>query len=246
MPSLSARLRMRLARLFWPHVSPFAVPERPTFIGDGLLTANGSDFLREARFQHAYAAAKATGSWWNHDLQWRAYVVAWAAMQGCALEGDFVECGVHRGGFSRMIAEYVELRRLPQKKLYMIDTYSGVPARFGGEKFQGGYVECYDDVVRAFADLPNAIIIRGEIPEVLETVPVEKVSFLSIDLNSVEPSIAALEHFWPRMSRGAVVVLDDYNFTFFHDQKEAFDAYAPTIGVEILSLPTGQGLLVKT
>ena len=83
-PLFGSRLRMRLARLFWPHVSPLPVPAEPTFSGDGLLTANGSDFLSDENFQRVYAAAKATGSWWHHDLQWRAYVIGWAALHGSA------------------------------------------------------------------------------------------------------------------------------------------------------------------
>jgi hypothetical protein len=88
-------------------------------------------------------------------------------------------------------------------------------------------------------------VVRGEVPEVLPEVAAERVCYLSIDLNSVAPSIAAAEHFWPRMSRGAAMVLDDYGFPQFSDQKPAFDSFAVGIGVPILSLPTGQGLLIK-
>jgi O-methyltransferase len=73
-----------------------------------------------------------------------------------------------------------------------------------------------------------------------------RICYLSIDLNCVEPSIAAADHFWPLMTAGAAMILDDYGFAGFLDQKTAFDAWARRTGVEILTLPTGQGLVLKS
>jgi len=253
--SLSARLRRRIAKALWPPAfappsrQPPPLPPALTYAGDGLFTQNNSDFLADERFRRAYAAGKATGSWWDHDLHWRAYVICWAAQRGAMLAGDYVECGVHRGGFSRMLAEYVDLAAMLAKKLYLVDTYCGVPDRFRsaaqGSDLDGLYAESYGDVVRTFAPYPNAVVVRGTIPEILPEVRPAQVCYLSIDLNCVGPSIAAVEHFWPLMAAGAVAVLDDYGFVNFRDQKRAFDAWAERIGTEILMLPTGQGLLIK-
>jgi hypothetical protein len=68
---------------------------------------------------------------------------------------------------------------------------------------------------------------------------------LSIDLNIVEPEIAAIEHFWPLLSSGAPVVLDDYGFEHHAIQREGMDRFAKAQGVKILTLPTGQGLILK-
>ena len=252
--SFAERVRIKLAMLLWPAV--FKQPQLPllpfeaSYVGDGLATAHGSDFLGDDLFQRSYKVGKATGSWWQCDVEWRAYVLCWAAMRGKSLDGDFVECGVHRGGFSRMILEYVGLERLPEKKLYMIDTFAGLPEPYkatpSAQLVAGKYDDCYEEVVATFAPYPNAVVIRGIVPDVLPRTDIERVCFLSIDLNCVEPTVAAAEYFWPRMTIGAAVVLDDYNFKAFADQKEALDAFAQRKGVEILSLPTGQGLLIKT
>jgi O-methyltransferase len=256
--SLSARLRRRIAMRLWPPVfeappTPALEPPPPpawaTYVGDGLATAHNSDFLEDECFRRAYAAGKATGSWWDYEVHWRAYVVCWAARLGLSLPGDYVECGVYRGGYSRMLAEYVDLGARQDKKLYLVDTYCGVPKHFisaGHEPWlESLYPDSYADVVRTFADFANAVVVRGEIPDVLREVRPQSVCYLSIDLNCVEPSISAAEHFWPLMSTGAAMVLDDYGFAVFHDQKVAFDAWAARHGVEILTLPTGQGLLIK-
>ena len=44
---------------------------------------------------------------------------------------------------------------------------------------------------------------------------------------------------------GAVVLLDDYAWATHRAQKEALDAFAAAHGAMILSLPTGQGLLIR-
>lgn len=81
--------------------------------------------------------------------------------------------------------------------------------------------------------------------DMLPEVKAEKVCYLSLDMNCAGPEMAAAEFFWGKMSGGAVMVLDDYGFSNFIRQKRAFDAFARAKGVEVLSLPTGQGLIFK-
>jgi hypothetical protein len=82
------------------------------------------------------------------------------------------------------------------------------------------------------------------VPATLAQAP-DRVAYLSLDMNMAFPEIAAAEHFWPRLSPGGVVLLDDYNWTSHVNQKRAFDAFAAERGLRVLGLPTGQGLLVK-
>lgn len=244
--SLSGKIRWRLSRLLWP--DPPASPAM--YSGDGLTTWHRADFLNDPRFRQAYAQAKAIGAWHGADIEWRAYTVCWAAMKARSLEGDYVECGVDRGGFSRAAMEYIGFRDLSHKRFFLVDTFAGIPAETlvddpNRELLMSRYEQTYDDVVRTFAPFPNAVIVRGKVPDVLPAVTAEKVCYLCIDLNTIAPSIAALEYFWDRLVSGAPVVLDDYGQTYFAGMKEEFDAFARLRGVEILSLPTGHGLLFK-
>lgn len=205
--------------------------------------------LDDPRFRHAYAEGAATGSWWHADVRARAAVVCWAALQGLRVAGDFVECGVHRGGYARMILDYVDFGAFPDRRFFLVDTFNGIPERFlAGEAklFETVYDDCYDEVVRTFSAFSNVRIVRGIVPDVLPEVVPDRVAFLSIDLNTPEPSAAALEHFWPRLSRGAAVVLDDYAFAWFAEQRQALDAAAARLGAPILALPTGQGLMIRS
>jgi hypothetical protein len=47
------------------------------------------------------------------------------------------------------------------------------------------------------------------------------------------------------MPAGAVVLLDDYAFTGCEAQKQAIDELAEELSFTTLSLPTGQGLIIK-
>ena len=47
------------------------------------------------------------------------------------------------------------------------------------------------------------------------------------------------------MTRGGVIIYDDYASPAHSEQKRALDGFAAALGVEILSLPTGQGLLLR-
>ena len=91
----------------------------------------------------------------------------------------------------------------------------------------------------------NAVVIQGVVPDILPDVPVDRVAFLHIDMNCAYPEKAALEFFWPRLSPGAIVLLDDYAYFGYELQAEAIDAAAVVLGVSVLSLPTGQGLIIK-
>lgn len=224
----------------------------PTFAQDGLVTRHNADFMGEERFARAYALGRATGSWPGGEPAWRTYVACWAAEKGCCIEGDFVECGVNRGGMSRAICHYVGFEKLP-KRFWLLDTYHGLDESLISEeeRAQGKnahrdyYTECYGAVCETFKPYPNVEVVQGVIPGTLSRVTAERVAYLSIDMNCVAPEIAAAEHFWDRLSSGAVIVLDDYGFELHEPQKRAFDDFARARGVSVLSMPTGQGLIFK-
>ena len=65
-------------------------------------------------------------------------------------------------------------------------------------------------------------------------------------MNSVIPEIEAIEYFWDKLVSGACVVLDDYGWSAHHEQQTAFDKFAREKNTQVLNLPTGQGLLIKS
>jgi hypothetical protein len=207
-----------------------------------------ADFCEDPRFVAAYKKGRSTGSWGKVDLRWRAYTACWAAELALRLPGDFVECGVNRGGLALAVMEYVNFKAT-NKQFFLVDTFCGFPEEMRNTAAvvnANSYDDCYPQVVETFRPFQQVRIIRGSVPTALEEVDAEKVCYLSVDMNCSEPEIAALRFFWPKLVAGAMVVLDDYAYSeYYRRQKDAFDALGKELGFRVLSLPTGQGLIIK-
>jgi hypothetical protein len=85
----------------------------------------------------------------------------------------------------------------------------------------------------------------GTVPEVLTTFDTTEISFLHIDLNTAQAEVAGLKLLYESLKLGAIVLLDDYGFPNYVESRISHDQLADELGYEILSLPTGQGLIIK-
>jgi hypothetical protein len=244
-------LLMRIYRLPQSIVY-FRVPH--TYKQDGLLTRHNADFMKDPRFLAAYNIGASAGKWnkKHHRLHWRVHVLCWAAQHALHLEGDFIECGVNTGGYSRAVMEYVQFQN-ENRTFYLMDTFSGLAEEYlsDAEKSRGitrdvvRYPETFEYTKSVFQDFANVKLVRGAIPDTLTEVTVKQVAYLSIDMNNVIPEIAAAEYFWDKLVSGGIIVLDDYGWLVHIDQKLAFDKFAAERGVQVLSMPTGQGIIIK-
>lgn len=218
----------------------------------GLLSIHNHEFMDEPQFKAAYdRGVKACGI--DNAMRWRAHVALWAALKAKDLPGDFVECGVNRGMLTTVIMTYLNWNSL-NKRFFLFDTFRGLDEKqIGAEekalgRTPGGdpnYSECFEEVKANFAEFKNVVFVRGIIPDTLASSQVGQVAYLSIDMNCVAPEIAAANYFWDKLVPGAVIVLDDYAFYGYRPQKLAFDQFAREKGTSVLSLPTGQGLMIK-
>lgn len=238
-------------------VESSAPSPRWTYSADGFATTHAADFLADARFRTAYRLGIESGhricAPADLHIEWRVYVCCWAAEHALRLAGDFVECGVSTGIVSRAVVAYVDFG-MRNRRFWLIDTFEGIPLdqatqterSLAVSKNERHYFDCSADVREHFAPLRNVEVIKGRVPEVLSTLNIGQIAYLHIDMNIAAPEVAAAEHFWERLVRGAVVVFDDYGSLAHVAQKTALDEFAHRRGVSILSLPTGQGLLIKS
>lgn len=224
---------------------------------DELYTRNQPTFLNNAAFMNAYQRGIDASHGVDPGFHWRVHIALWAADLARRVEGDFVECGVNAGFVSSSIMRHLNWDRLG-RTYYLIDTFSGPPmdqfsdvevsngraglARDAIER--GAYVTDLDRIRGNFAEWKNVRIVQGSIPDVLAGVQ-PTVAFLHIDLNCAMPERAALLHFWPLLSEGGVILLDDYCYQGHEAQAEALDLTAHELGADILALPTGQGLIIR-
>jgi macrocin-O-methyltransferase TylF-like protien len=228
----------------------------PVYDSDGLHTnpavIHNHDFMKDPRFIKAYTRGnQAQGE--DQKFYWRIHVALWCAAHANKLRGDFVECGVWKGFMSSAIMSYLNWNSL-DKRFYLFDTFNGIDegqvtqeerGRLHLEHYRKYYLPNYEEVKKNFAEFKNVTVIKGSVPASLDRVQIGPVSYLSIDMNNVTPELQAAEHFWDRLVAGGIVLLDDYGFISYEEQKKGFDQFARRKGVEILALPTGQGLIVK-
>ena len=231
---------------------------RRHYARDGLFTFHNPQFHEDPAFQAAYARGVKASQGVDPQIQWRVHIALWAAAIAVRVPGDFVECGVNAGFMSSAIMHRLHWGSL-DKRFYLIDTFSGPPLgqysreevdrgrqRLAAEAMAAGaYVSDLERVRANYAEWPNAVVVPGVVPEVLSTLNIGAVAFLHIDMNCAYPERAALEFFWDRLSPGAIVLLDDYAYFGHEWQANAMDAATRSLGVEILTLPTGQGLIFK-
>ena len=224
---------------------------------DGLKTVHNHEFLRDIIFRRADdRGVAAVGS--DYHWEWRVHVGLWVAFCASKLEGDFVECGVNRGFLSSAIMENLGWDQL-NKIFYLLDTFTGVDEKtiLEGPHTQeeieinrkrqasGYYALDVEEVRRNFSQWRNMRIIQGPVPDTLPLVKAEHISYLHLDMNCAQPEVAALRYFWRMLVPGAMGALDDYAYVGYEPQKTAVDAVAKELEVRVLSLPTGQGILVK-
>ena len=71
------------------------------------------------------------------------------------------------------------------------------------------------------------------------------IAYLSIDLNDATYEMQVMDRLWKRMAVGGVLLIDDYGWQHSREQHDAWNRFARAQNVSILSLPTGQGLILK-
>jgi len=137
-----------------------------------------------------------------------------------AVEGHVIECGAYRGATSLLLATLGLLNGVG-KKVLMLDTFAGMPppSEFDSSRESGelSLPERWPEMIRQQA---AALGVEGlvEVHEGLFSATFPGLaarnlvfSFCHIDANIFQGTLEACEFTLPRMSRGGVMVFDDYN-----------------------------------
>ena len=104
--------------------------------------------------------------------------------------------------------------------------------------------DIYDEVKSRFAEYPNVKLIRGLVPEALSLVDTQKVAYLAIDMNGSIPERAALDHFYPKMTKGGVIYFDDYGWNY-PELRATVDEFLTDKPESLLHFPNGTAILIK-
>lgn len=154
--------------------------------------------------------------------------------------GDFVECGVWKGGSLMAAALRLRHRGATDRELYAFDTYTGMTDPTEEDVDHAGRrhepqgpdaqlpVDADEAAVRRNLDSTGypAERIHTVAGDVAETIPgraPEQIALLRLDTDFYESTKHELEQLWPRLAVGGVLVIDDYGH--FRGARKATDDY---------------------
>ncbi|GAB2985607.1 hypothetical protein GCM10027049_25600 [Mucilaginibacter puniceus] len=162
------------------------------------------------------------------------------------IEGDFVECGVWRGGSTMAAIDTLLKAGKTDREIYLYDTYEGMSEPTEHDKVFTGTaadelmnttakedptsVWCYsaiDEVQKNVGSLnyPAAKVhyVKGKVEDTIpQTIP-QKIALLRLDTDWYESTAHELKHLYPLLVPGGVIIIDDYGH--WEGARKAVDEY---------------------
>ncbi|HJL64799.1 MAG TPA: TylF/MycF/NovP-related O-methyltransferase [Candidatus Thalassarchaeaceae archaeon] len=163
------------------------------------------------------------------------------------IPGDFVECGVWKGGSTMMIAQTLLEMGVSDRTIYLYDTFEGMtkPTEFDNrvsdeevnvlknwkskqkdehnEWCFASLSEVKENMYSTSYPQENLIFVKGDVVKTIpESIP-ETVSLLRLDTDWYESTLHELNHLFPVLSNSGVLIIDDYGH--WSGSKKAVDEY---------------------
>ena len=160
------------------------------------------------------------------------------------IKGDIVECGVWRGGSMMVIANVLQRLGDTTRKLYLYDTFEGMPAPSEkDEQFDGTPADqllnatpkntgvwCYADKTDVISNLRltgypegNILLIGGKVEDTIPQTLPDTICLLRLDTDWYESTKHELTHLYPHLVKHGILIIDDYGH--WRGAKEATDEY---------------------
>ena len=177
------------------------------------------------------------------------------------LPGARAECGAYRGATALLLAHAWRSRQpgFNGEDLYLIDSFVGTSASgehdliavrgAGGATrreafFPVAKADISPEIVRGyFGDFPRVSICAGWIPQVFSALPERDWAFVHLDVTLYEPTLAALDYFYPRLNAGGVIICD--GSIFCPGAKKAWDEFCATRELAFIVLGNRESILIK-
>jgi O-methyltransferase len=166
---------------------------------------------------------------------------------GNCIPGDFVECGVWKGGsIMAMALTLIELQRA-DRALYLFDTFAGMtPPGREDVDYLGQNASQILDTVRCLAlqeeveaavsstgyDRSQIHFVKGRVEETIPGQAPESIALLRLDTDWYQSTRHELNHLFPRLVRGGIIIIDDYGH--WQGARRAVDEYLREHGVNLV------------
>ncbi|HVP00727.1 MAG TPA: TylF/MycF/NovP-related O-methyltransferase [Bryobacteraceae bacterium] len=168
-----------------------------------------------------------------------AYNIYSAAERSLKVPGDIAEVGVFRGGSARLMCAVKGNR-----SLHLFDTFSGLPeaGEYDSKFRKGGFAASLEDVQKYLATFPDVYFHKGLFPDTASGLENIRFSFVHLDVDLYQSTLASLEWFYPRLNRGAMLISHDYDA---EGVRRAFDEFFVEKPEFVIELSTTQAAFVK-
>ena len=221
------------------------------YLSDGLFVwGRVLGWIRDEKFQHACnKSIPSLKDSVDSSIYWRTHIVCWASSIACKTSGDFFEFGCHMGYTACMARSFVDDKfkeKNDRRKYFWLDMFlegeggsdkCKMIDQSESEKSARERSKLYDDV----------FIIKGNIIETYvnnEFFSRRKIGFAHFDLNDHLVEMSVIEKATRNTERGTVFLFDDFAMCPFENQNEKYREFFRGMGLEILELPTGQGIVI--
>lgn len=141
--------------------------------------------------------------------------------------GDFIECGVWRGGSSIFMRAILKAYRETGRKVWLADSFAGPPPpdpeNYPADKdvptdwdpdAEPDYEPSLKSVKANFEKyglLDNQVgFLEGYFKDTLPDAPVDRLAIARLDGDLYESTIQALDALYPKLSAGGYMIIDDY------------------------------------
>lgn len=185
----------------------------------------------------------------------RALCSATRYIEQAGIQGGIVECGVWRGGSMMAVARTLMGLGIQTRDLYLFDTFEGMSepgvhdVSASGEtakelldhasRTEEDLVWCYAPLERVksamfLTNYPagHMHFIPGRVEHTISEAAPDRIALLRLDTDWYESTRHEMEQLFPRLSRGGVLILDDYGH--WQGARRAVDEYFQDHQVQIL------------
>jgi O-methyltransferase len=165
------------------------------------------------------------------------------------IPGSLAELGVYKGHTAKLIHHM-----LPERKLYLFDSFNGFPEQVIRENFDGEERPqtvnfdntSKEEVLKYVNGNDNVEVREGVFPETAKGLEQEIFAFVHLDADLYQSTLDGLKFFYPRLSPGGCIIVHDYNHDW-EGVKKAVDEFSETIPEQFVDMPDmyGSVLLLK-
>ena len=166
------------------------------------------------------------------------------------IPGDTIECGVFEGFGSFLIMKSTEIEG---RVHHIFDSFEGLsepdPVDINTSaplvwKKHDLAVD-FQSVSRRFEPYPNVKLYKGWIPDVFAENKITAISFLHIDVDLYQPTLDSLKEFYDRMSKGGVILFDDYSSSSCPGEMKAVEEFFCDKPEPVVAISTCQAFVIK-